>query len=128
MEDVVFVGGDDEFLGGESHALCEVAGEDVAEVAGGDDEAYFGGGEEAGLADEVEVGVEVVGDLGEDAGPVDGVDGCELVRAVDLGVGEEGFDKVLGRGLVVGGDGLVSGVPGSRRRCRLRRGCGHWHP
>lgn len=101
VEDVVFVCGDDELLRWEPHAFREVAGEDVAEVAGGDDEADLGGGEEGGLADEGEVRVEVVGDLGEDAGPVDGVDGGELVRAVDFGVGEEGFDEVLG-GLVEG--------------------------
>lgn len=95
VEDVVFVGCDDKFLRGQSHALCEVAGEDVSEVAGRDDVADGGGGEEGGLADQLEVGVEVVGYLGEDAGPIDGVDSGEAVSFVDFGVGEEGFDEVL---------------------------------
>lgn len=73
---------------------CEIAREDVAEVACGDHEADLGGGG-FGLAGEGEVGVEVVGVLGEDAGPVDGVYGCETELGVDFGVGEEGFDDVL---------------------------------
>ena len=44
---------------------------------------------------EVEVGVEVICDLGKDTCPVDGVDGGEAVRLVDLGIGEESLDKVL---------------------------------
>lgn len=59
--------------------MGEVAREDVAEVASGDYVADFwgrGGGEGA---EEGEVGVEVVDDLGEDAGPVDGVYGAEVV-------------------------------------------------
>ena len=95
VEDVVFVGRDDEFFGGESHAFCEVAGEDVAEVSCRYDEADGGGWEERLLADELEVGVEVVGDLREDAGPVDGIDGGEAVGLVDFRVGKEGFDEVL---------------------------------
>lgn len=39
--------------------------------------------------------MDVVDDLGEDAGPVDAVDGAETVGAVDFWVGEEGFDDVL---------------------------------
>lgn len=34
--------------------------------------------------------------MGEDAGPVDGVDGAELLAGVGDGVGEEGLDGVLG--------------------------------
>lgn len=41
------------------------------------------------------MGVEVVDDLSEDAGPVDGVYGSEAVGRVEEGVGEEGFDGVL---------------------------------
>ena len=51
------------------------------------------------------------------------------MRAVDFGVGEEGFDKVLGRGLVVGGDGggerrtwQSSKVPSTAMLAMLRRG------
>lgn len=75
---------------------CEIPREDVAEVASRDHEADLGGGG-FGLAGEGEVGVEVVGDLGEDASPVDGVDGCEAELGVDFGVGEEGLDDVLER-------------------------------
>lgn len=98
VENVVLVGCADELVDGETHALGEVAGEDVAEVAGGDDEARFRGGGEALL--EGKVGGEVVGCLGEDARPVDGVDGAELLAGVGDGVGEEGFDGVLRVGLV----------------------------
>ena len=47
------------------------------------------------MLDEIEVGVEVVGDLGENTGPIDGVHGGEAVRRVDFRVGEEGLDEVL---------------------------------
>ena len=79
VENVVFVGGNDELLDGEAHAQSEVTGEDVAKVTSRGDEADFiaylevGGG-----LGEGEVGVEVVDDLGEDAGPVDGVNGTEV--------------------------------------------------
>ena len=43
----------------------------------------------------MEVGEEVVDCLGEDAGPVDGVDGAEAVFGVERFVGEERFDDVL---------------------------------
>jgi hypothetical protein len=94
VEDVILVRGADELVNGETHALGEVASEDVAKVSGGDDETRLCGGGEALL--EGEVGGEVVGCLGEDAGPVDGVDGAELLAGVGDGVGEEGFDGVLG--------------------------------
>ena len=47
------------------------------------------------MAAEREVGVEVVGYLCQDAGPVYAVDGCQAERAVDLWVGEESFEDVL---------------------------------
>lgn len=94
VEDVVLVGCADELVDGETHALGEVAGEDVAKVARGDDEARLRGRGEALL--QREVGGEVVGCLGEDASPVDGVDGAELLAGVGDGVGEEGLDGVLG--------------------------------
>lgn len=100
VEDVVLVGCADELVDGETHALGEVAGEDIAKVAGGDDEAGLCGRGEALL--EREVGGEVVGLLGEDAGPVDGVDGAEFLAGVGDGVGEKCLDGVLGS--------LVSGV------------------
>lgn len=39
--------------------------------------------------------MEVVGDLSEDASPVDGVYGCEAEGRVDLFVGEESLDDIL---------------------------------
>ena len=110
VEDVILVSCADELVNGETHALGEVASEDIAEVAGGDDEARLCGGGEALL--EGEVGGEVVGCLGEDACPVDGVDGAELLAGVGDGVGEKGFDGVLGvcvSGVVVVGLGRGNG-------------------
>lgn len=45
----------------------------------------------------VEVGEEVVDGLGEDTGPVDGVDGAEAVFFVESTVAEEGFYDILAR-------------------------------
>jgi hypothetical protein len=75
----------------------KVAGQDVAKVARGDGEADLVADLEVvgPLAGEGEVRVEVVDGLGEDAGPVDRVDGAELMGGVDVGVGKEGFDNVL---------------------------------
>jgi hypothetical protein len=44
---------------------------------------------------ELEIGVNVVGSLGEDAGPIDGVDCTEVLGFVDFWVGEESFDNIL---------------------------------
>src|SRR5690606_35238252 len=97
VENVVFVGANHELVDGEAHAKSEVASEDVAKVSRGDGKADLVAElERRGLlAEEGEVGVEVVDGLGEDASPVDAVYGAELVGRVDLGVGEEGFDNVL---------------------------------
>lgn len=43
----------------------------------------------------MEVGVEVVNDLGKDTGPVDRVDSSETVCGVEFDVGEERLDRVL---------------------------------
>lgn len=94
VEDIVLVRGADELVNGETHALGEVASEDVAKVSCGDDEARLRAGGELLL--QREVGGEVVGCLGEDARPVDGVDGAQLLAGIGNGVGEEGFDGVLG--------------------------------
>jgi hypothetical protein len=51
--------------------------------------------EEGFLFDEVEVGVEVVCDLGEDTCPINGVDSGEAVGRIDFGVCEKSFDEVL---------------------------------
>jgi hypothetical protein len=95
VQDVVGVGCDDQLLGWQAHALRKEASQDIAKVARRHNEADGGRWEESGRFDEVEVGVEEVGDLGKNARPVDGVDGGEAVGFVDLGVGEERLDKVL---------------------------------
>lgn len=126
VEDVVLVGRDDELINREAHALGEVAGEDVAEVAGRDDEADLVGGVVGGALLEGEVGFEVVGCLGQDAGPVDGVDGAELLGCVDFGVCEEGFYGVLGRLALAEMKNVVL-LPGNRQRCPLLPNCGRSH-
>lgn len=93
VQDVVLVGGDDELLGGETHALGEPTGQDVAEVTGGNDESHLV--VVAGGLGQGEVGVEVVGDLSQDTGEVDAVDGGEVVGGVHVGIGEQGLDEVL---------------------------------
>jgi len=44
---------------------------------------------------DVEIGEEVVHRLSEDAGPVDGVDGTEMMSFVESFICEEGFDNIL---------------------------------
>lgn len=95
VKDIVLVCGNDELLGGQTHALGEVSGKDVTEVARRHDESDGRGGEERLGFDEIEVRVEVVCDLGKDTGPVDGVDRSEAVGRVDLGISEESLDEVL---------------------------------
>lgn len=51
-----------------------------------------------GAHGEVEVGAEVVGDLGEDAGEVYGVDGAEVVPVLELQLVEHLLHDVLRRG------------------------------
>ena len=100
-EDVVRVRRDHESLRGQPHALRVVAREDVPEIASGDDVLERHGGELGGcegfgeLMREVEVGFEVVDCLGEDAGPVDGVDSAETMSSVEFCVCEERFYDVL---------------------------------
>jgi hypothetical protein len=43
----------------------------------------------------MEVGMEVVDDLGENTGPVDRVDSSETVCGVEFYIGEERLDRVL---------------------------------
>ena len=49
----------------------------------------------------MEVGVEVVDDLGEDTSPVDRVDGSESMRRVEIDVREKGLDGVLREAIVI---------------------------
>lgn len=96
VKDIVLVSRDNKLVDGKTHASGKVASKDVAKVSGGDDEADLVADlEGGGLLGEGEVGVEVVDDLGEDAGKVDGVDGAELEGGVGLGVAKQGLDDVL---------------------------------
>lgn len=82
-----------QLLDGQAHALGVVARQDVPEVAGGDGEGErLDGG--VGVRD-AEVGPEVVGDLRQDACPVDGVDGPQVHRLPEGLVLEAGLDDVL---------------------------------
>lgn len=95
VEDIILVGGDDELVGGKTHLLSEPASEDITEVTGGNDYADLGVFFVGGRLDQREVGVEVVGHLGEDTAPVDAVDSGDVVSGVEVLVGEEGLDDVL---------------------------------
>jgi hypothetical protein len=98
VEDIVLVSRDNKLVDGETHAGGKVSSEDVAKVSCGDDKADLVADLEVGvLSGEGEVGVEVVDDLGEDSGEVDGVDGAELEVLVGVWVTEEGLDDVLFR-------------------------------
>lgn len=81
--------------------MGKVAGEDVAEIARGNREADLVADlERLGLLPgQGEVRVEVVDGLGQDARPVDRVDGAELERRVDVRVGEQRLDDVLQQGM-----------------------------
>mmetsp|Transcript_44661 Transcript_44661/g.136229 ORF Transcript_44661/g.136229 Transcript_44661/m.136229 type:complete len:640 (+) Transcript_44661:438-2357(+) len=93
MKDVVFVGGDDELPHRQSHPLGVVSGEDVPEVARGDREVNLL--RRGMLVGDPEVRPEVVGGLGEDAAPVDGIDGPELDLLAEGRIGERRLDDVL---------------------------------
>lgn len=47
------------------------------------------------LPQKLKIGEEVVDCLRQDAGPIDGVDGAELVSSVEGDIREESFDYVL---------------------------------
>jgi hypothetical protein len=76
--------------------FCVVARENVAKVSGRHRELDLRADDVVGkLTLDGKVGREVVDRLGEDARPVDRVDGSESVFGVELGVGEERLDDVL---------------------------------
>jgi len=76
--------------------LGVVSSENIAEVSSGNGELDLGVDDVVGeLTLDVEEGREVVDGLGEDASPVDRVDGTEAVLGVEGRVGEEGLDDVL---------------------------------
>lgn len=97
VENIVLVGGNNELVDGETHTKGEVTSENVAKVSGRNSEADLVAELEGRglLAEEGEIGVEVVDSLGENTSPVDAVDGAELVGRVDLRVGKKSLDDVL---------------------------------
>ena len=100
-QDVVGVGGDDELAHGQAHELGVVAGEHVAEVAGGHAEVDRVAALELARGHELGVGVEVVGDLRDEATHVDRVGAREhdvlLREAIPQGrVGEDALHLGLG--------------------------------
>lgn len=91
VEDVVFVGGDDEVRNRQAHASRDVAGVDVAEVAGRHGVIDFC----AFWQVKREVRLDVVHALRQYARPVDGVDRADVVAALVGGVGIDGFYQIL---------------------------------
>ena len=94
VEDVVFVGGDDEGAQRQAHLAGDVGGAHVTEVARGHDDADRGRGVGPFLGD-AQPGGHVVADLGEQARPVDGVDGAHVPGGFEVGVHVDGLDQVL---------------------------------
>lgn len=43
----------------------------------------------------MEIGKEVIHGLGKNASPVDGIDGCQMMRSVEFSIGEKSFYDVL---------------------------------
>ena len=82
MQYIVRVCRDEQLCDGQAHAFGKVAGEDVAKVAGGYGECDLGMLIGLERAEKGEVGGEVVCDLREDAGPIDGVYGGETVGSI----------------------------------------------
>ena len=93
VKDVVFVGCDQEFADRQTEAKGVVAGQYVTKIACWDNK--FDSSKIRTRAEELVVCAEVIRDLGEDAGPVDAVDGTEVVSFVDQRVSKESFDVVL---------------------------------
>ena len=124
-ENVVFVGGDDQPLDRQAHALGDIAGEDVAEIAGRNGE-----GHRAMRRAERDGAGEIIDDLGGDARPVDRIDagrasvgrGRRMVEQAlhhRLAIVERAFD---GDDVdIVGGDRRSSAGAAPRRRGRADR-------
>jgi hypothetical protein len=108
VQDVVLVGGDRQPLRRQAHALGGIAREHVAEVAGRHRE-----GHRPARAAERRRGDEIVGQLGDDAAPVDGVDGRQLHAVAEGQIVEHGLHQRLA---------VVEGaVDGDGVHVRLRR-------
>ena len=84
LQDVVFVGRNDELTHGESETFGIVSSEDITKVARWYNKLNLF----ALVRRELKVGGKVVDDLCEDSRPVDRVDGAETVGRVEFLVGE----------------------------------------
>mmetsp|Transcript_133098 Transcript_133098/g.425629 ORF Transcript_133098/g.425629 Transcript_133098/m.425629 type:complete len:437 (+) Transcript_133098:364-1674(+) len=91
MQDVIRVCGADKMPHRQAHALGVVPGQDVTEVAGGHAEGQLA----VALRAQLEVRVEVIGDLKHDACPIDGVHGSEAVLLLEVELTEESLHDVL---------------------------------
>ena len=82
---VVAVGGADQLVYRQAHALCVVRCQNVTEVAGGDAEVHLVPHGESAVPHQIAVGGDVVDHLGQDTAPVDGVGrGQEITPLVQL--------------------------------------------
>ena len=95
MEDVVFVGADDEFADWETHLLGKVPCENVSEIPRGHCEADLIRIRGMEFPTQREVRVKIIGDLSEDSGPVDRIHRGEMLRFLNLFVGEQRLDDIL---------------------------------
>ena len=89
-ENVVLVGRDDEAIDRQAHALGVIAGQHVAEIAGRDGE-----GHRPLRRAERDRGDEIIDDLGEDAGPVDGIDARQAHLVAEGEIAEQVLDDAL---------------------------------
>ena len=98
---VVAVGGADQPVYRQAHALCVVRCQNVAEVAGGNAEVHLVPHGESAVPHQIAVGGDVVDHLGQDTAPVDGVGrGQEITPLVQLRpdsfIGEDTLNAGLG--------------------------------
>ena len=100
---VVAVGGADQLVHRQAHALGVVGRQDVAEVAGGHAEVHLVAHGQLAVPDQVAVGGDIVDHLGQDAAPVDGVGGGQEVAPVRQG----GPDGLVGEDALHAGLGVV---------------------
>jgi hypothetical protein len=71
--------------------------------------------------------VEVVRDLGKDAGPIDRVDCSEIEGLINFGVGEECLDGVLEIVRFRKFNGKNCDSPGNHQKYPPQLNCAHWH-
>ena len=94
-QDVVFVGGDDEALDGEAHALGDVAGEDVTEIARGHAKGRRRRWAAALRLIAVQAGVGVIENLRQHPRPVHRVHRPKAVAALEFQIAEDALHQGL---------------------------------